>query len=78
MPEFFREGPYRFFCYAHDLLHEPPHVHVERDTEEAKFWLDPISLEYNNGFPRHELRRVQGIIEDQRARLLKAWNDATP
>lgn len=46
--------------------------------EEAKFWLNPVSLEYNNGFPRHELRRVQEIIEDQRARLLNAWNDATP
>ena len=60
----FREGPYRFFCCAHDLFHEPTHVHVERDTEEAKVWLDSASLDYNNGFSRLELRRIQRITTD--------------
>lgn len=78
MPTIFREGPYRFFFYAHDLLHEPPHVHVERDTEEAKFWLDPVVLAFNNGFPRHELRRVEQIIQERENDLLTAWSDATP
>ena len=60
-----REGPYRFFCCAHDLFHEPTHVHVERDTEEAKVWLDSASLDYNNGFSRLELRRIQRITTDE-------------
>jgi len=43
MPTVLRVGPYRFFFYAGDR-EEPPHVHVERDDNIAKFWLDPIRL----------------------------------
>ncbi len=39
MPTVLTEGPYRFF-YAGDR-EEPPHVHVERDRQTAKFWLQP-------------------------------------
>jgi hypothetical protein len=41
MPTVLRSGPYRFFFYAGDGS-EPPHVHVERDDSEAKFWLGPF------------------------------------
>jgi len=37
MPTLLTVGPYRFFCYAGDR-DEPPHVHVERDKDEAKFF----------------------------------------
>lgn len=43
MPTVLRIGPSRFFFYAGDG-NEPPHVHVERDDGEAKFWLEPIRL----------------------------------
>jgi len=43
MPTVLRVGPYRFFFYAGGG-EEPPHVHVERDDNIAKFWLDPIRL----------------------------------
>ena len=43
MPTVLRVGPFRFFFYAGDGG-EPPHVHVERDEGEAKFWLDPVRL----------------------------------
>jgi hypothetical protein len=36
MPTVLRLGPYRFFFYAGDGV-EPPHVHVERDDDTAKF-----------------------------------------
>lgn len=39
MPTVLRTGPYRIFFYAGDR-DEPPHVHVERDANIAKFWLD--------------------------------------
>lgn len=38
-----RVGPHRYFFYAADS-DEPPHVHVQRDNCEAKFWLDPVRL----------------------------------
>jgi hypothetical protein len=51
MPTVLFEGPYRFYFYMRDLLTEPPHVHVERDRDEAKFWLDPVRLERGRLFP---------------------------
>jgi len=46
MPSVLRSGPYRFFFYSGDG-DEPPHVHVERDDNTAKFWLWSSSIERN-------------------------------
>ena len=74
MPTVLRLGPYRFFFYAGDG-DEPPHVHVERDDNTAKLWLAPIRLEESRGFQRHELNRIQRIIEEHRRRLLDEWEE---
>jgi hypothetical protein len=41
-------GPYRIYFYSHEP-NEPPHVHVDRDDQSAKFWLDPVALARNLG-----------------------------
>ena len=42
MPTLFRLLGYRFFFYSNEGdPREPPHVHVARDTAEAKLWLRP-------------------------------------
>jgi len=74
MPTVLRSGPYRFFFYAGDRG-EPPHVHVERDNCEAKFWLDPVRLERSRGFSRHEIKRIHDIIEHNQRFLLERWNE---
>ncbi len=74
MPTLLRIGPYRFFCYSGDR-DEPSHVHVERDREQAKFWLDPVRLQSNQGFSRPELNRIQQLVEDNQAQLLAGWHD---
>ena len=33
-------------------------MHVARDRKVAKFWLEPVRLEYNRGFPENELNRI--------------------
>lgn len=53
MPTILRDGPLRFFFYSGDGG-EPRHVHVESDHKEAKYWLDPVSLERNRGFSQKE------------------------
>ena len=73
MPTILRSGPYRFFFYSGDRG-EPPHVHVERDASEAKFWLVPVRLERSRGFARSELRRIQGLVDENLKRLLDGWN----
>ena len=74
MPTVFREGPYRYFFYSADG-HEPPHVHVERDQNVAKFWLDPVRLADSGGFGARELRSIEAAVRQHRDRLLGAWND---
>ena len=74
MPTVLRVGPFRFFFYAGDGG-EPPHVHVERDDFEAKFWLDPIRLERSRGFARREINRIRELVEQHRNQLLESWHD---
>ena len=74
MPTVLRHGPYRFFFYAGDR-DEPPHVHVERDNCEAKFWLDPVRLARSHGFAAGEINKIEKLsIENQQA-LLDRWNE---
>jgi len=74
MPTVLRQGPYRFFFYSADWG-EPPHVHVEREVNKAKFWLDPVRLERNSGFGRVEIRRIQRLVEENSPLLLRSWNE---
>ena len=73
MPTVLRSGPYRFYFYSHEP-NEPPHVHVDRDDDSAKFWLEPVSLARNLGFSGHELGTIDRIIRDNQQELLEAWN----
>lgn len=70
----FRSGPYRFFFYAADGA-EPPHVHVERDQNRAKFWLNPVRLQESGGFARAELNRLSELVEAHRQSFIEAWDE---
>jgi hypothetical protein len=72
MPTVLRIGAYRFFFFAGDR-HEPSHIHVERDDNLAKFWLDPVRLQSSGGFSRNEITKVQKIIIEHQQLLLEAW-----
>ncbi|MGB3494744.1 MAG: DUF4160 domain-containing protein [Elainellaceae cyanobacterium] len=74
MPTFLRIGPDRFFCYAGDR-DEPPHIHIERDNRQAKFWLEPIRLQDNRGFNRPEINRIQKLVEEHQKELILGWNE---
>ena len=74
MPTVFRHGPYRFFFYAGDRA-EPPHVHVERDEKEAKFWLRPVRLQWARSFSRKDVNRLQRVIDFNEEELLRSWDE---
>ncbi|MXZ88097.1 MAG: DUF4160 domain-containing protein [Dehalococcoidia bacterium] len=74
MPTVVRDGPYRFYFYSHEP-NEPPHVHVDRDADSAKFWLTPVSLAGNYGFRPVELRRIETLVERYATMLLEAWDE---
>ncbi len=74
MPTVLREGPYRFFFYAGNG-EEPAHVHVEREDNTAKFWLDPVRMQNSGGFGRKEINKINKIILENQYLLLERWDD---
>jgi hypothetical protein len=74
MPTVLRSGPYRLYFFSHDIT-EPPHVHVDRDDNSAKFWIDPVGLARNLGFSSIELRRIERLVRVNQLSLLRQWNE---
>jgi hypothetical protein len=50
-------------------------VHVERESNRAKFWLDPVRMQNSGGFSGVELNRISTLIEENRNLLLRAWDE---
>jgi hypothetical protein len=73
VPTVLQLGPYRFFFYAGDR-NEPPHVHIERDGNIAKFWLRPVRMQGSGGFSRVEITKLSAMVTEHQAELLEAWN----
>lgn len=67
-----RSGQYRFYVNSGYNL-EPPYICVKHEGHVAKFSLQPLALQSNNGFSRTELSRIQQAILDARDQLLKHW-----
>ena len=74
MPTVLRIGPYSFLFFSSDQG-EPPHIHVKREGDVIKFWLEPIRLAKNKGFAGHEINEIQRLIEKHRDLLATAWYD---
>jgi hypothetical protein len=75
MPEVFRIEGYVCFFYANEG-NEPVHVPVRKAGGYAKFWVEPIELEYAKGMKTQELSRAEELISENRARILEKWNEA--
>ena len=74
MPKVLRVGRYRFYFYSNEGQ-EPAHIHVKANDEQAKFWLNPITLAANYGFKAHELNAIAAIIREHQSEFLEAWNE---
>ena len=74
MPTVLRVGPYRFFFYAGDR-DEPEDIHVERDDNVAKFWLDPVRLARSGGFGAAELQHLERLVIAHEQLFLRTWNE---
>ena len=72
MPTLLIEG-YKFRFYSSDML-EPPHMHVLRDENEAKIWLQPIAVQHNHGYNSTELNHILRLTRQNQGKLLEAWN----
>lgn len=77
MPTVFRYRGFRFFFYSNEgTPPEPIHIHVEKDSQEAKFWLIPeVRVAYNDGYDARTLRELLEIVEANKDRIERAWNE---
>jgi hypothetical protein len=67
-------GPYRLFFFSFDC-NEPMHVHVQRESDACKFWIEPLSLAVNHGFTARELNQVRHTVEEHLERIKEAWHE---
>ncbi|MBW4660257.1 MAG: DUF4160 domain-containing protein [Drouetiella hepatica Uher 2000/2452] len=72
MPTILRIGAYRFYFYSHEGS-EPPHIHIDRDNNSAKFWLKSIQLARSNGFSPTELMTLTKLVNEHKKTLLEGW-----
>ena len=67
-------GPYRLYFYSHEP-NETPHVHIDRDDQSCKFWIEPVALARKLGIGARELRDLERLVIDNQQRLLEAWHE---
>lgn len=74
MPTVLRITGFRFFFYS-DEGSEPPHIHVERSDEVAKFWLEPVELASSSGFSAKEINQLRKLVTENQTRLVQSWHE---
>ncbi len=71
MPVVLRVKGFRFWFYEADL-DEPPHVHVGKGGNEAKYWLIPLALAKSRRFRDHDLYVIERILVENQNDILTA------
>lgn len=74
MPTALRVEGFRPFFYS-DERHEPAHIHVRRGEDEARFWLPPARLSWNDGFNYATLNNLHKIIRENEVLFVEKWNE---
>jgi hypothetical protein len=73
MPSILRIKGYRFFFFSLEGG-EPPHIHVEKDRNYAKFWLEPVELAKSTGFKLYELNEIHKYVIENKDLFKETWN----
>ena len=74
MPLILRWKGYKFLFYALDV-HEPPHIHVRKNKNELKIWLESMEVAKNIGFKDHEINEIYAKVKEEQDNFLKGWHD---
>jgi hypothetical protein len=74
MPELFREYGFVFFFYSNEG-EEPIHVHVRKAGGFAKFWIEPVELDYSQGMKVSDLKVAEKLIFEHIELINLKWNE---
>ena len=73
-PTVFRWKGYRVFFFSRE--EERPHVHVQCEDGEAKFWLDPdIGLAKNYGLSEAQISEIVKVLKDRKDEISDKWHE---
>ena len=74
MPEIFRSYGFVFFFYSNEGV-EPIHVHVRKAGGFAKFWIEPVELEFSQGMKTSDIQHAEELIIAHLEMINKKWNE---
>ncbi len=74
MPTLFEIFGLRFFFYSED--HNPIHVHVVKEGNEAKIEILPeVRLVYNHGLKAKDLKRALNLAVEYKEEIINKWHE---
>jgi len=74
MPEVFRELGFVFFFYANEGA-EPIHIHVRKAGGFAKYWIDPVGLDFSQGMKVNDLKIAEQLIVSHIELIKTRWHE---
>jgi hypothetical protein len=72
MSEVFREYGFVFFFYSNEGQ-EPMHIHVRKAGGFAKFWIEPIDLEFSQGMKVADIKQAEESIQSHLETIKIKW-----
>jgi hypothetical protein len=76
-PTVFREGGFRFYFFSRE--ESRVHVHVQGQSGEAKFWLEPsIELAQAVGLSQREINEALRLVQEHEHDIRSAWRKHFP
>jgi hypothetical protein len=74
MPEIFRKLGFVFFFYANEG-NEPMHVHVRKAGGFAKYWIEPVELDFSQGMKVNDLKIAEQLIVEHLGLIKSKWDE---
>ena len=74
MAEVFRALGFVFFFYSNEGQ-EPMHIHVRKAGGFAKFWIEPVELDFSQGLKVAEIKKAEELIDKHLELIKTKWNE---
>lgn len=74
MPEVFRQYGFVFFFYSNEGQ-EPMHIHVRKAGGFAKFWVEPVELDFAQGLKVSDLKMAEQLILEHIELIKSKWDE---
>ncbi len=72
-PKFLSESGFVFKVFSREEVRK--HIHIEKDNNKAKVWLEPkIELAKNKGFKKHDINKILKIVKENASNFKEQWN----